>query len=161
MGAVLSPFATGTVKMTPYTYITTGTVSLPNTGGTWAILKQTDTVSNFELDIAAIVGDRVALAYNGVRSGTNPVDVGVVVGTTIVRFLSSGTVTPSNDGDTAWYAGSTLPTVGGLRGFTVTAGDLDGANVRFCIVSNGSAAAGTFIATAADTFSWQAFNFGH
>lgn len=155
------PPGQGNVKMTPYTYITSGTVNLPNTGGAWAELLQSDGVTPFELAIAAAVNDRVAIAYTGVGTTGNPVDIGVMVGTSIKRFLATGSSTPASDGDVGFYHGAPLlPNVSGLRGFTVTANDLDTGNVRFGIVTAGVAASGTFIATANDTFSWQAFNFG-
>lgn len=161
MGVVLSPFGAVSVKTTPYTYVTSGTVPLPNTGGNWAVLLEHDGVTPFELDIAAVVGNRIAVVYTGVRTGNNPVDAGVVVGTTIKRFMATGTATPASDGDPGWYgAGALLPSSSGMRSFVVTAGDLDGANVRVCVVSNGNASSGTLIATASDPFSWQLFNFG-
>lgn len=155
------PPGASSIHTTPYTYVTTGTVPLPNTGGSWAVLNQLDGVTPFELDIAAAVNDRVMICYSGVGTTGNPVDIGVVVGSTIKRFLATGSVTPASDGDVGFYHGAPLlPSVSGMRGFTVTANDLDGGKVRFCIVTAGNAASGTFIATANDTFSWIAFNFG-
>lgn len=141
-------------------YITDGDILLTtNTAGAWAIATRTGG-GRVEIDVPASVGHWVEIGINGMRTGAAAVDVAVVVGTSQVRYLASGTGVPANDGDTGWYAaGGAFFTHGGTRGFTVTGGDLDGANVRLCLVFK-STGTGTINATAGDPFYWVARNIG-
>jgi hypothetical protein len=160
MGAVLSPFTGGRVAIVDQ-HITTGNITCPNTGGVlWTIITKPDT-TRLELDLPAAVGNRVQLGVTGMRTGSDSIDVAVVVGTTQVRYLSTGTVTPASDGDVGWYAAGGGPFFlnNSPRGFVVTAGDLDGGNVRFCMVSNGSGLSIIEAATT-DPFYWCAMNYG-
>lgn len=163
MGAVLSPFTSGgtPITITPPTYITTGDIPLSSdTGGQWLIATEADAVTLVEIDIAAAVGNFVEIDLNGMRIGTAQVDVAVVVGTTQVRYMATGTNVPAGDGDTGWYdSGGSFALHGGGRGFVVTANDLDGDTVRFCIVYK-STGTGAINATADNTFYWQAKNYG-
>lgn len=135
-------------------YVTTGNISLPDTSGTWAVL------SGLELAIPAAVGDDVQLGVHAMRSDTpgSFVDVAVVVGSTPVRFLSSGTATPAVEGDPGWYPGGFVGQ-SAPRGFAVAPGDRDGGNVRFVVVAK-AAGTGTVYASAAYPFYWQADNRG-
>ncbi|MBE1471374.1 hypothetical protein [Kibdelosporangium phytohabitans] len=138
-------------------WITSGDVSpLPNTSGTWQIL------TGFELSIPAQAGDYVELAVNALRldsTGNSWMDQGVVVGTSVVRYLSSGSATPGFEGDPGWTRGSGYASKSAPRGFTVTSGDLDNGAVRFCLAvkSNGT---GTLNASTNYPFYWRARNFG-
>lgn len=160
MGAVLSAFAGGRIAIVEQR-ITTGNITCPNTGGAaWTIITKPDT-TRLELDIPAAVGNRVRIGISGMRTGSDPIDVAVVVGTTQVRYLATGNATPATDGDVSWYAAGGGPFFlnNSSRGFTVTSADLDGGNVRFCMVSNGG---GLSIIEAAltDPFYWYAMNYG-
>lgn len=132
---------------------------LPNTAGAWAPL------SGFEIQLPAVVGDYVELSVNAMRKdigGNAWLDQAVVTGAgpTIARYLSSGGATPGVEGDPGWYVPS-----GGIvgrsasRGFTVTAPDLDGGNVRFvmAVKSNGT---GILYASTNYPFFWKAENKG-
>lgn len=142
-------------------YITDGDIQLTaNTGGVWQIATHADGTTLVELDVPASVGDWVEVDINGMRTGAAAVDVAAVVGASQVRYLATGTSTAAGDGDTGWYAsGGTFFLHGGTRGFTVTSGDLDGGNVRFCLVFK-STGTGAINASSGDTFYWVAKNTG-
>lgn len=138
-------------------WINSGDINpLPNTASAWAPL------TGFELAIPAAVGDYVDIAVSALRQGNanSLIDIGVLVGSSIVRYLASGSSTPGFEGDPSWY----LPSGGlighpGERGFTIASGDRDGSNVRFAVVvkSNGT---GTLFASNNYPFYWRARNFG-
>lgn len=139
-------------------YITSGNVTPPNTAGAWQAL------SGFELDIPAAVGDYVELRpsfmWNPPSSSTF-LDLGVVVGSSIVRYASSGGSSPASagEGDPSLYAQpSTFRTSGTSFWFTVTSGDIDTGNVRFALLvkSNGT---GTVYASSNYPFRWEAINY--
>lgn len=140
-------------------WVKTGDISpLPNTGGNWVAL------SGFEIQLPAVIGDYVELHMNAMRrdaTGNSWLD-GAVLTTVggLVRFLASGDATPGLEGDPGWY----VPQVGIVgrsapRGFFVTAGDLDGGNVRFVVAvkSNGT---GVMYSSANYPFYWRAVNHG-
>lgn len=139
-------------------YVTSGSVVPPNTSGLWQAL------SGFEIDIPAAVGDWVELAYNGMQQDSTGTfyDIGVLVSTSIVRWLGTGGGTPlpgSFQGDPAWYPIGGFIGHSGPRGFTVTSNDLDGGSVRFAVVvmSNNT---GKLFAEPSYPFYWQATNLG-
>jgi|GEM_PF-1652511 len=138
-------------------YITSGDVSLTNTSNAWQVL------AGFELDIPAAVGEWVELATSFMwapSSNAAFLDFGVIVGSTVVRYLSSGTGTPAVEGDPALYIfPSSYRTSGiGGSGFTVTSGDLDGGNVRFVLNYKTTSAAGIVHASTNWPFRWRAVN---
>lgn len=137
-------------------WITSGDVTLPNTAGSWAPL------TGFELAIPAAIGDYVDLSISAMRLGNANamMDIGVLVGSSIVRFLASGSATPGLEGDPAWY----LPSGGfvghpGERGFTVVSGDRDGSNVRFAVVVKADGT-GKIHASSNYPMFWRAKNYG-
>jgi hypothetical protein len=135
-------------------YITTGNVTIPNTGGTWTAL------AGFELSIPAAVGDYVDIGasfFLRPDGGTPFMDIGVIVGSSIVRAMSSGTATPAVEGMPAWYPTLTFRTNPAPMGFTVTAPDLDGGNIRWAIITNGNGV-GLLFASVAGPFYWRSFN---
>lgn len=143
-------------------YITSGNVTLPNSAGSWARPGGTNGLpSDFELAIPAEIGDWVECSYNGMKSDTASafLDVGIVVGTTIVRYLGSGTSSPLVEGDPGWYPVTGFRPHAGIRGFVVEAGDLDSGNVRFAVV-NKTAGSGTLYASASYPFYWHVKNNG-
>lgn len=139
-------------------YITSGNATLPNTAGAWQIL------SGFQLAIPAAVGDYVELGAHGMRNNTETgfLDVAVVSGATIVRYLATGSASPAVEGDPGWYPtgpAAPFPNQAAPRGFTVTSGDLNGGNVTFAVVVK-AAGAGTLYASTDFPFYWQAKNHG-
>ena len=96
-----------------------------------------DTTSNSWLDLAVRVGIETAPR----------------------RYLSTSTATPAFEGDPGWTRGTGYGPRSGPRGFVVTANDLDGSNVRFCVAvkSNGT---GTLFSSANYPFQWRAMNYG-
>jgi hypothetical protein len=135
--------------------ITSGNVTFPATAGAWAIMAFP------EIAIAAAVGDRVDISAHGMRSQTAGawLDVAVIVGTTIVRYMSTMTSSPSLEGDPGWYPAVNFQNSTALRGFTVTANDLDGDEVRFMMVAN-SGGGGTLFSSTDYPFHWRAQNSG-
>lgn len=130
--------------------------SLPNTSGAWQAL------SGFELDLPSAVGHWVEIGVHGMRSDTSSasIDVAVIVGTSLVRFLSSGTNTPGVEGDPGWYwSTGSFSTQSAGRGFVVTSGDLDGSNVRFVIAIK-AAGSGTLYSSTNYPFYWVAKDLG-
>ncbi len=134
-------------------YIKTGNVTLPNTGGVWAAL------AGFTLSIPAAVGDYVDIgaSFFMLPTAGNFIDVGVLVGGSFVRFMSSGTATPAVEGMPAWYPETNFRTSFSPMGFTVTSGDLDGGNVVWAMASL-SAGSGTLFASTNGPFYWRSFN---
>jgi hypothetical protein len=139
-----------------HAYVTSGDVTLPNTGGQWQPL------AGLELSLPASVGEFVEIGASGMRasSGNAFLDVGVVVGSGIVRYLATGTDQPAAEGDPAWYGQpNSYATISSPRGFVVQAGHLDGGNVRF-VVAVRAAGSSTFFASVAYPFYWIAKNLG-
>lgn len=139
-------------------YVTApGNITLPNTGGLWLPL------TGFEISVPAVVGNWVDLSVgNGLRSssGTAFVDCAVIVGADLVRYLSTGTATPADEGDPGWYGQpSAFAAISGPRGFQVEAGHLDGGVVRFVVASK-SAGSSTFYASSGYPFQWTVRNLG-
>lgn len=137
-------------------YIKTGNVTLPNTAAAWLPL------SGFELQIPAAVGDYVDIGtefFLNPPGGSGFLDVAVIVGSTLVRFMSSGTGTPAIEGMPGWYPTVSFRTVFSPMGFVVTAPDLDGGNVRWVMASL-SDGTGTLFASTNGPFYWRSFNWG-
>lgn len=131
-------------------------LTLPNTAGVWAAL------AGFELDLPASVGQWVEIGVHGMRSDTASafLDIAVIKGTTLVRFLATGTSTPGFEGDPGWYTNSnSFNGQSASRGFVVTSNDLDGGNVRF-VVATKAAGAGTLYSSTNYPFYWRAINLG-
>lgn len=137
-------------------YIKTGNVTLPNTLGVWLPL------AGFELVIPAAVGDYVEIGtefFLNPPGGSGFLDVGVIVGASVVRYMSSGTGTPAIEGMPGWYPTVSFRTVFSPMGFVVTAPDLDGGNVRWVMASL-SDGTGTLFASNNGPFYWRSFNWG-
>lgn len=143
-------------------YIKIGNQTFPNTSGAWARAGGTNGLpADFELSVPAVVGDWVEVSINAMKSDTTNafLDVGVVVGTSVVRYLGSGNATPLVEGDPGWYPVSSFRPHAGVRGFAVTADDLDSGSVRLSMV-NKSAGSGTLYASNDYPFYWQVKNLG-
>jgi len=136
-------------------YITTGDTTLPNTGGLWA------PVPGFEITIAAVAGDDVEITFNGMRSTdvNANLDIAVIVGTSLVRFMASGTATPGFEGNPAWYPQNAFIGHAAPQGFVVTGGDLDGGVVRFVLAAK-AIGTGTVYSSANYPFYWRVENTG-
>lgn len=139
-------------------YITSGNATLPDTSGAWQIL------TGFQLSIPASVGDYVELGAHGMRNNTETgfLDIAVVSGSTIVRYLATGTSSPAVEGDPGWYPtgpSAPFPNQAAPRGFAVTEADLNAGNVTFAVVVK-AAGAGTLYASSDFPWYWQAKNHG-
>lgn len=108
--------------------------------------------TDVELRLPAAVGDRVELHVSGMwanAGGGNDYIEWVAAtgaGPTIVRFGSTGTSSPSTQGDPAYYPNAGFYKGTGPLSFTVASGDLDGGNVRFMVAHIGAPGGGTLYA---------------
>lgn len=112
--------------------------------------------------VPAVAGDFVELQLSFMAQpvlGTF-LDTGVKVGGNLVRFASSGTVTPAVEGDPSLYnVPGTYRTSGYAFGFQATADDLSGGQCTVVFASKGNAA-GTLYASNAYPLRWIFRNYG-
>ncbi len=119
-------------------------------------------LANLTGSIAAVVGDNVEWqpSFMWQPTASQFLELAVVVGGSIVRYGSTGTSTPSVEGDPALYPDpSTYRSAGPVLSFEVEAGDLDGGTVNFALVSKGNGT-GTVFSSASFPFRWTAKNYG-
>lgn len=145
-------------------YVTSGDVTLPNTGGAWQRLLQADGTTPFELDVPANLGDWVELGVHAMRDNTSTafLDIAIMVSTNLVYYLSTGSSTTPFEGDPGFYFSNSFTGQSAPRGISVSSGQLDGGNVRF-VVAVKATGSGTLYAGAAGSnypFYWQAVNLG-
>ncbi|MET8143335.1 collagen-like protein [Sphaerisporangium sp. NPDC005288] len=133
-------------------YITSGSLNpIPGTGrGIWT------TLAGFEIAITAQAGDWVSIrpSFMWKPIGDTYLDIGVMVGSSVVRYLSSGNSVAALEGDPALYPVSGFKTHGYDKGFFVTPGDLDNGTIRFVLSCSG-AATGILYAEADYPFYWE------
>lgn len=154
--AWLTPGGGGFTPVVRSAWLTPGDTALPNTSGGWSSL------AGFELDVPAVAGQWVEIGVHAMRTATSSadLDVAVVVGASIVRYLATGTATPGFEGDPGWYPQSgSFAVQSAPRGFVVASGDLDGGNVRF-VVAVKAAGTGTLFSSTNYPFYWLAKNLG-
>lgn len=138
-------------------HITAGNVTPLPASATWVPAR-----ADFEITVPAAVGDwaefSTAFMWDPASSTSQFLDLAIVVGSTAVRYLSSGTATPAIEGAPWFYtAPSVYRTVAGIPGFTVTPGDLDGGNLRCQLVTRG-AGTGTLFSSSTFPFWWAAYS---
>ena len=137
-------------------YITSGDVTSTSGGGTWG------SMTGFELQLPASAGDWVEISVTCLtkRVSSTRYDVGIKVGSSIVRYLSSGSSTPSVDGDPGWYPAPDNAYVGtrGTKGFIVSSGDIDSGNVRFVMATASTGTTSILYASTNYPFFWRAVN---
>ncbi len=154
--AWLTPGGGGFTPVVRSAWLTSGDTSLPNTTGSWQAL------AGFELDVPAVAGQWVEIGVHAMRTATSSadLDIAVVVGSSIVRFLATGTATPGFEGDPGWYPQSgSFAVQSAPRGFVVASGDLDTGNVRF-VVAVKATGSGTLFSSSNYPFYWLAKNLG-
>ncbi|WP_367137915.1 hypothetical protein [Saccharothrix sp. HUAS TT1] len=137
--------------------ITSGNITLPNTSGGWQAL------AGLEVQLPASEGHWVEIGAHGMRSDASNafLDLAVIVGSQLVRYLSTGTSTPLVEGDPAWYAdpSAEYPNLTTPRGFVVESSDLDSGQVRFVVAAKANGL-GTMYASTDFPFYMCAKNFG-
>jgi hypothetical protein len=143
--------------------ITSGSLNPPaSSNGAWAALMQSDGLTPFEISIPAADGDLLTAAYNWMFKASDAnthFDLGIVVGTTIVRFSASGTGTPAAEGDPGSYSnGVDFKPHASAWEFEVDQTDLDGEQLRVCVVYKGGS--GIFYAENDYQFRWSLKNEG-
>jgi len=142
------------------TYVTSGTAggtAPPNTAGAWVPLPGVG-----ELAIAAVVGDWVTVnaGFLTLGAGNTNYELAIIVGSSLAWYGSSGTASPSADGDPAFY-----PTEGAFSGhsvgagLTVASGHLDAGMLRFCLAVRSVGSGKTYFSLA-HPFRWSAINDG-
>lgn len=111
--------------------------------------------------LPAVAGDYVEFALASMLGnfGVNFLDLAVLAGGSLVRFLSSGTATAATEGAPAFYGDQAFDRVSPLFEFEVEAGDLDGGNVTVVFATKGSGG-GTIYANADYPLRWRALNHG-
>jgi hypothetical protein len=136
----------GFVPVFKQQYFASGDIAFPNTGGAFLPVHQASAGNPLmEVDIAASAGHLICPSLIGLRT-TGPsalLDIGFIVGSSVVRFLSSGTSTPAADGLVSTYSDPTNFTpIGNVPPFVIASGDIDtGAGalrVVLCVNSNGT-----------------------
>lgn len=139
--------------------VTSGNVVPQGSPGVWALLTGGPTLS-----IPAAVGDYVSFEFTsfmyGPSGSTTFLDLAVVVGGNMVRFLSTDTNTPALEGSPSLYGQpSNFKSYGPTFEFVVGAGDLDGGNVTIAFAIKG-AGVGTLYASPDYPLRWRAVNHG-
>jgi hypothetical protein len=128
---------------------------IPDTGGVWTIFAGFPTLS-----IPAAVGDSIMFDFSGLKKEAGSVlDVALVSGGVIKKYVSSGESTPAFDGDVGWASATYLGKSSAHR-ILVETGDLDGSNAVFALVSKLSPPGGTIQGTTNYPFYWVATNLG-
>lgn len=140
--------------------ITSGDITLPNTSGAWDILEEVDTTP-LTLTVTAAVGDYIDISLWGMRNVNTSgyLDIGIIVGGSIVRYLSSGTSSSSTEGDPALYPAGGFNGYPGGRGMPLDSGDVDSGQVTIAVVVKG-AGTGVLYASTAYPWYWRLMNFG-
>lgn len=142
----------GTVKaftMTVFEQVG-GSITPPDSGGTWGILFQVDGTTMFSRTVPAEAGELLTVNQNDMFRATDSqthFDLGVIVGGEIVRYLSNMDLParPSVEGDPGWYPNSTdFKWHPAPPEWIAEASDIDGGNVTVAIVYRGGT--GTFYA---------------
>jgi len=131
---------TATAITTTETYLTPGDVALPNTSGTWQIVKSGGTVP-LQAQIAASIGDKVIVTAAFMRSASNQfLDLALLDSAGVPNlYASSGTTTPATEGLPSYYPQSaSFPGVTGQWQFTVAAGHISGGVVTIALVTKGT-----------------------
>lgn len=135
--------------------------AVPDTGGAWAVFSSPGT-----LVLPASVGHRINMDFQVLTRGIGDwlVDVAVVTGPTIKRYMSSGTSTPSNAGFPGGYpftqGALEFQPVYGSGGFTVTSDDISSGNVTLSVVVKSTTSGGRFYASPNFVSQWSMRNIG-
>lgn len=135
--------------------VTSGNLTLAGSGPWVAV------AGGPQLALPAAVGDYVEFALTSMLGNftVNFLDLAVVVGGALVRFLSTDTATPASEGAPPFYSDQTFDRYGPIFEFEVEAGDLSGGNVTVVFATSGSGG-GTIYASADYPLRWRAINHG-
>lgn len=139
----------GYAKAVKVRYVTTGNIT-PPTDGSWAAL------SGFEISATAAVDDLISIDV-GVMwnpNSSSAYDLAVIVGSSLVRFASSGGATPGDEGAVWFYPQTSFARASGTWTFKVASGDLDSGSVRIVLAHKG-ANSGTLYASTSYPFYWK------
>jgi hypothetical protein len=138
--------------------ITTGNTSpVANTAGAWLPVPGTD------VTIPATAGDQVGAQFMILTHGDSGAryDIGVVVGGALVRLLGTDEFPPRSgyEGLPGLYPDGDFPGTYGFIDFVAGSGDLDGADVRFCVAVK-AGGAGTLYAEPEHPLTYRLVNEG-
>ncbi|MGW4639576.1 hypothetical protein ACWEN6_13660 [Sphaerisporangium sp. NPDC004334] len=117
-------------------YITTGDLNpIPATSGQWI------PIPGFEISLPAAAGELIEIEPSFMwdpKTGAQILDLAVIVGTSLVRFLSKGGPVPALEGDPSLYpTPGTYRTSGATKSFVVTPDLLDGGTARVVLATKG------------------------
>lgn len=136
---------------------TSGNIQLNVGTNTWSPLAGSPSVSR-----PAQVGDLVELNVSVLRQANSNIylDLGVKVGSSIVRYMATDTATPAGEGNPALYH-TALPATGGSWKWVVESGDLD-SGVLTCVfaIRNISGASSLLLADTNVPLRMSLCNFG-
>lgn len=130
--------------------------SIPDSGGAF------QPVAGFSLSVPAVAGDFVKLAVRAMRSGSPStlfLDTAIISEGAARWFSSTGTATPSVEGDPSFYPDGGFPRWSGSIGVLVTEDMVEDGNVVFRLMAK-SQGSGRVYATPDYPFYWRAENVG-
>jgi hypothetical protein len=136
---------------------TTGYI-VPQAAAAWASVTGGPTIS-----MAAAVNDYVSLEVLGMLLKTTSstfLELAIMVGGVPVRYASTGTATPSVEGDPAFYSDFNFRTPGLGFALKVASGDLSGGTITFGWAVKGVGTGTTIYAGADYPLRWRIMNYG-
>lgn len=149
------------VKTSLVAYVTSGNTNpLPNTSGSWAEVSS----SKYRFSVAADSGDllliSIDMAYD--PSGTSQkMDFAILVGSTPIRYASTGTGTPATNGDPALsYGTGQARTTGFMRPFVLQSGDVNSGTFTGTLMTFGPGSSGTIYSSATNPLIVSIINMG-
>lgn len=136
--------------------ITSGNVNTPSNGA-WQELN-----SKFRISVAAAVGDIILLGLDIlIQPTSSPLfDVAVRSSGAISRYLSTGTSTPSGNGNPAFFPSPGTYRTSGLPAYQVLSGDVDGGTVTFTLAVNATSTGAIVYAEANNPWIYSLTNLG-
>lgn len=153
-----TPSGGGSSITVAHGYVTSGDVT-PQAAASFTPLTGGPTFS-----IAAVAGDRVEFEWSALKQPTSGLfwDVCVLVGGSAVRFASSGSATPSIEGDPSLYPDVASFRPHGNLGMILTcaSGDLSGGDVTFGIAVIAPGGAGKLFASTNYPLRYRIVNYG-
>lgn len=134
-----------------------GNITPQSSPGAWAQFTGAPTLA-----IPAVVGNYVEFEILGMlwTPLSAFIDLAVIVGGSLVRFMATDTSTPGVEGAPAFYPQpSTFRHYGPVFDFVVASGDLSGGNVTVGFATKGNGT-GTLYASTDYPLRWRAVNYG-
>ncbi len=151
-----TPAGGGSTLVVKRAVVSSGDITPQNTSSAWQALTGGPT-----LVIPAAVGDYLSAEISGLimtKDAATFYDLAVLNGASLARFGSSGTGTPTTEGDPSLNHDTNFPRTGTVFDFVAEAGDINGGNITICFaVKSGGAGA---VRAAFYPFRWRVLNHG-